>query len=249
MSTNVRKLRDTKERIASKETSKSSPRTKQYGAGRKENTSMAETGGKDDTELNVLRKQIQDLTKQIQQITQVTHKQSNEGNTNNANDKSGTYSWQIEARLPQFRNEIDDNPQKFLNEFRDYCQIKNIPKKITLLLIGTILEDRAKIWFDANKEYITTLEEFESKFKKEFFSIEQQIELRNKWNNRKYRQVEGSLKTYFLKAKTEASYLMQNTGEYEINHIIISQLPINVRKILVTINVTIQKLFYKRYLT
>lgn len=43
-----------------------------------------------------------------------------------------------------------------------------------------------------------------------FFSTEQQIELRNKWNNRKYKHADGSLKTYFLKAKTKTTYIIQN---------------------------------------
>jgi len=126
--------------------------------------------------------------------------------------------------------------KKFLDEFKDYCQIKNIPKNIVVLLLGTALRDRAKIWFDANKEYVKTIEEFENEFKAEFFSIEQQVELRNKWNNRKYKYADGSLKSYFLKAKTEATYIMKGTGEYEINYIIVNQLPLNVRKMLATIN-------------
>jgi len=134
----------------------------------------------------------------------------------NVTCNNGPYNLQFEVKLPIFHNELDDNPQKFLNEFKDYCQIKNIPKNIVVLLLGTVLRDRAKIWFDANKEYVKIIEDFKNKFRAEFFSIEQQVELRNKWNNRKYRYADGSLKTYFLKAKTEATYIIKGTGECEI---------------------------------
>jgi len=141
----------------------------------------------------------------------------------NVTGNNGPYNLQFEVKLPVFHNELDDNPQKFLNEFKEYCQIKSIPKNIVILLLGTALRDRARIWFDANKEYVKTTEDFENEFKAEFFSIEQQVELRNKWNNRKYRYADGSLKSYFLKAKTEATYIIKGTGEYEINYIIVNQ--------------------------
>lgn len=119
----------------------------------------------------------------------------------------------IDIKLPQFRNEEVDNPLMFLNEIKNYCKIKDIPEHRILLMIGLMLKDKAKIWFEANQGVLESFEDFEIKFKEEFFSIEHQIELRNKWVNRKYKQADGSLKTHFLKAKTEAQYIMTNNSE------------------------------------
>jgi len=178
MSTNVRKLRETKERIANRETSRVSPRTKlSNSTSRKSDNinTMTEEDGQCNAELEQLRKQVQSLNTQIQRINQ---KQKDIEEVGNVTCNNRPYNLQFEIKLPIFHNELDDNPQKFLNEFKDYCQIKNISKNIVELLLGTALRDKAKIWFDANKEYVRTIEDFETEFKVEFFSIEQQVELR-----------------------------------------------------------------------
>jgi len=178
MSTNVRKLRETKERIANRETSRVSPRTKlSNSTSRKSDNinTMTEEDGQCNAEMEQLRKQVQSLNTQIQRINQ---KQKDIEEVGNVTCNNRPYNLQFEIKLPIFHNELDDNPQKFLNEFKDYCQIKNISKNIVELLLGTALRDKAKIWFDANKEYVRTIEDFETEFKVEFFSIEQQVELR-----------------------------------------------------------------------
>jgi len=136
---------------------------------------MTEEDGQCNAELEQLRKQVQSLNTQIQRINQ-KQKEIEEGGNVTCNNRP--YNLQFEIKLSIFHNELDDNPQKFLNEFKDYCQIKNISKNIVELLLGTALRDKAKIWFDANKEYVRTIEDFETEFKVEFFSIEQQVELR-----------------------------------------------------------------------
>jgi len=112
MSTNVRKLRETKERIASRETSRVSPRTKSsISTSRKSDNINMMTGeeGQCNAELEQLRKQVQSLNTQIQRLNQ-KQKEIEEGG--NVTCNNGPYNLQFEVKLPIFHNELDDNPQK-----------------------------------------------------------------------------------------------------------------------------------------
>lgn len=67
------------------------------------------------------------------------------GPTDKCNNNTQCNHIAIEIKLPQFRNEEIDNPLAYLNEIKNYCKVKDISEQRILLIIGSMLQERAKI--------------------------------------------------------------------------------------------------------
>lgn len=107
-----------------------------------------------------------------------------------------------------------------------------------MIIVENALEGRAKVWYNANRVQFANYEAFKTAFLNEFFSIPVRVRMKSQWASRKHTGQSGTLQTFFLKQITEAEYFSPPLDPYELNYTVVQQLPIRVRKSLVTVDYT-----------
>lgn len=140
----------------------------------------------------------------------------------------------VDVKIPKFDDTEMINPKKFLNELERYFLLKKIPENCKLTLIRHVLENRAKMWFETKK--FNNYDAFVTEFEKEFYSIPIQIEIKNKWAERKYTHSNLSLQSFYLKQINEAIDFTPKMEKYEINYIVFKQFPLYVQQALVGVD-------------
>lgn len=144
---------------------------------------------------------------------------------------------QINISLPLFDPDRS-NPMEFIRNFEKYSIRKNISEDDKLLIVEDALQGTVKIWFDAITTPFLNYNEFKEVFLKEFFSLEARMQVKSEWENKRFNSSNKSLQMYYNQQLKVAKFTVPKMEQYEINFIIISQLPPHVRDILSTIDYT-----------
>lgn len=144
-------------------------------------------------------------------------------------------SLQISIPLPKFDG-VKKNPIEFIKDLEKYFVRKNIPENLKLILIEDALIGKAKMCHDARAFPFTTFQYFKEKFLEEFYSIEARMNAKSEWENRRFLISDGSLQAYYTEQLRGAKFCLSTLAEYEINYLIVKQLPQRAREALVTID-------------
>ena len=148
---------------------------------------------------------------------------------------SNIQKFHIEAKMPEFSDEMEKNPVEFLEEMEGFFKIKKITVDREMVLVKHALTGRAGLWIDFNGG-IDTYVQFKELFLKEFYSISVRVQLKNKWMDRKYDARTESLRTYYYHQVKISRYFMPQLSDYEVNYSIIQQYPSWVQQSLASID-------------
>ncbi|XP_048514039.1 uncharacterized protein LOC125501687 isoform X2 [Athalia rosae] len=149
---------------------------------------------------------------------------------------SSSNNIELDIKAPKFSDEDKSNPIEFLRDLERYFNVHNVNDAKQDWVLGSILEGRAKIWYEANKEVCNTYENFRKHFKREFYSVQYQVKAKNRWSSRRYKSQDGELRSYFRRQSKEAKYFEPALSTYEINYAVVQQLPARIRDLLATID-------------
>ncbi|XP_048511045.1 uncharacterized protein LOC125500905 [Athalia rosae] len=149
---------------------------------------------------------------------------------------SSSNNIELDIKAPKFSDEDKSNPIEFLRDLERYFNVHNVNDAKQDWVLGSILEGRAKIWYEANKEVCNTYENFRKHFKREFYSVQYQVKAKNRWSSRRYKSQDGELRSYFRRQSEEAKYFEPALSTYEINYAVVQQLPARIRDLLATID-------------
>lgn len=104
------------------------------------------------------------------------------------------------------------------------------------MLVEDALIGRAKLWHDARVFPFVSYSHFKEKFLEEFYSIEARMVAKSKWENRRFESIDNSLQEYYIEQVRDAKFCSTSLQEYEVNYLIVKQLPQRAREVLVTID-------------
>lgn len=152
---------------------------------------------------------------------------------------SGTRQVYLDIKVPKFRNEDNKHPMEYLNDLDKCFRKRNLSDSTKLLMIKDNLEDEAKSWFENNKSTITTFDSFKKYFRKTFFSTTIQLNIKEKWRLRQFKNENMSLEAYFFDQLRIAEHFEPKMSNFDINFKISKQLPSRAREALVGVD------FYK----
>ena len=147
----------------------------------------------------------------------------------------GLQAIHIDSKPPKFDNE-SQNPCEFLEAIEKYFITKRVQNKNKLNVLENALEERAKIWFAIQKNDLVDYESFKTRFLEEFYSIPIKVKIESNWLAKRFDPTRGNLQSYFLQQIKEAQYFLPKMESYEVNFIIVQQMPIRVREALVTVD-------------
>ena len=105
-----------------------------------------------------------------------------------------------------------------------------------LLITEDALKDRARAWYEAQRNPFIDFLHFKNRFLKAFYSLEARAEMKNRWSTRKYQSSDGTFAEYFTEQRRLAKYFDPPMDSYETNYYIIKQLPPRAREILLVVN-------------
>lgn len=182
------------------------------------------------TDQNAADRKIADLRKEVDELKDALLQQMFGSNRRSRGECS--WSWHInnaDIKIPSFKNENLDDPIEFLSDLERYFAIKNTPEEVKLVLVETALQDRAKLWYGANKISFFNYLQFRKAFYNEFFCIETRVKTRNRWATSKYDGSGESLVSYFYKKTRESNNFEPPLDQYEINYTIVKQYPTNIQ--------------------
>ena len=128
-----------------------------------------------------------------------------------------------EISLPNFSGLMIEDAEEFLQDIEQYLTIKQIPVYFQAKTISNALKERAKVWFNAVRNTLTSFDDFRNRFREEFLSEEAQERAKDTWKARRY--VDGNLLNYFYARVGDASKFHPPLSEYQVNKTIISQYP------------------------
>lgn len=138
----------------------------------------------------------------------------------------------LDIKAPKFSDEDSKHPIEYVNDLENYLNARRIVDSARLLVISNSLSGKAKYWYENNKQTITSFESFKEQFKKAFFSIPIQMKIKEKWQNRRYKEEEKSLEVFFSEQLKVAQYFEPKMLNFEINFKIAQQLPWRAREAL-----------------
>lgn len=142
----------------------------------------------------------------------------------------------LDIKVPKFCDEDKKHPIEFLNELENYLNARNIIESTKMLVVESSLEGRAKDWYSTIKSTITTFESFKENLKKTFFSIPNQIKIKEKWQEKRFTKKDNSLEMYFAEQLKYAQFFEPKMINFEVNFKIAKQLPWRAREALVGAN-------------
>lgn len=145
-------------------------------------------------------------------------------------------NFNIDIKMPKFSGEDSTNPREFLSDLEKYFIVKNVPEEQKIWVVHSTLEGRAKIWIDGRRSRINNYTGFKAAFIQEFYSTAIQIREKNRWSQRRYKQSDGNLRTYYLKQVKEAQYFEPKMSDYEINYSIVQQMPYRIKESMIAID-------------
>lgn len=163
--------------------------------------------------------------------TQCANDETNNQNCNITNLVVEMQKLNVDVKS-KFSDEDIRHPIEYLNDLENYFKARNSRDSVKLLITENSLEGKAKYWFDSNKSEMTTFEIFKERFKKAFFSIPIQIKLKQKWQEKQYKEENEALEIFFLEQLRTAKYFEPKMPDFEINFIIAKQLPWRAREAL-----------------
>ncbi|XP_043475020.1 uncharacterized protein LOC122506772 [Leptopilina heterotoma] len=178
------------------------------------------------TQLNNMMTTIKDA------FVNLSNSQTSKANGFNNKAKNVT---NIDMVIPQFYDQYQDNPIKFLDNIKQYIKIKNVPNECESLIIKTALKGRAKSWFMSNNNKWGSFAQFEEDFLLEFFSIEFRTEMTNVWRDRRFGRMDKTFVNYFYQ---QVSYLEPPLADYSRNFLIIRQLPRKVQDVMAAVDLS-----------
>lgn len=138
----------------------------------------------------------------------------------------------IDILTPKFSDSYQTNPLRFLDDVDRFFRAKSIRDDRKLAVIESCLSGRARTWFVINRNNFERYENFVRAFSDEFYTVPVQVNIRNRWRDRRYHVADGSLTTYFFNQVKAAQYIGPRMLTYELNYCIVQQLPSRVRDIL-----------------
>lgn len=144
-------------------------------------------------------------------------------------------SLQVSMPLPKFDG-IKKNPIEFIKELEKYFIRKNVSENLKLIIIEDALVGKARMWHDARSFPFISYQHFKDKFLDEFYSVEARMVAKSTWKNRRCQSNEQSLQDYYTEQLRTAKFCLSSLKEYEINYLIIRQLPQRAREVLATID-------------
>lgn len=103
-------------------------------------------------------------------------------------------------------------------------------------MVEDALVGRAKLWYEARTFPFISYAHFKEKFLDEFYSIEARMVAKSQWENRRFKDSDASLQGYYIEQIRDAKFCLTSLQEYEINYLIIKQLPQRAREVLATID-------------
>ncbi|XP_043481228.1 uncharacterized protein LOC122510544 isoform X2 [Leptopilina heterotoma] len=144
-------------------------------------------------------------------------------------------SLQVTIPLPKFDG-LNKNPIEFISDIEKYFTRKNISENLQLVIIEEALIGKARMWHDARSFPFINYQHFKNKFLEEFYSIEARMMAKSEWESRRYKSNENSLQGYYVEQLSRAKFCLSSLKEFEVNYLIIKQLPQRVREVLSTID-------------
>lgn len=142
---------------------------------------------------------------------------------------------QVSISLPKFDG-VKKNPIEFIKDIEKYFVRKNISEHLKLILVEDALTGKAKMWHDTRAFPFITFKHFKDKFLEEFYSIDVRMNAKYEWENRRFQVNDGSLQAYYTEQLRVAKFCLSSLAEYEINYLIVKQLPQRAREVLATID-------------
>lgn len=103
-------------------------------------------------------------------------------------------------------------------------------------MVEDALIGRAKLWYETRTSPFVNYKHFKDKFLEEFYSIEARMSAKTEWESRRFLSSDRSLQVYYVEQLHEAKFCLSSLNEYEINYLIIKQLPQRAREVLATID-------------
>ena len=142
---------------------------------------------------------------------------------------------QISITFPKFDNEHSKNPVEFLNEFDKYCLIKQINNENKKILISQCFTGKARTWANSRGDF-QTFDAFRAAFLDEFYSIPVRANRKKRWLSKVYDPEKSSYQSFFYSQLRESEYFIPRLTPYEVNYIIVTQLPNYVMSSLALVN-------------
>ena len=90
----------------------------------------------------------------------------------------------LQISLPNFSGLMIENVDEFLQDLEQYLTIKQIPVYFQAKPISNALKDRAKVWFNAVPNTLTSFDHFRNRFREELLSEEAQDCAKGTWKIR-----------------------------------------------------------------
>lgn len=144
-------------------------------------------------------------------------------------------SMQVSMPVPKFDG-IKKNPIEFIKELEKYFFRKNISENLKLVIIEDALVGKARMWHDARTFPFINYQHFKDKFLDEFYSVEARMLAKSIWENRRFQLNDRSLQDYYTEQFRNAKFCLSSLEEYEVNYLIVKQLPQRAREVLATID-------------
>lgn len=142
---------------------------------------------------------------------------------------------QVTIPLPKFDG-LKKNPIEFIKDLEKYFLRKNVSEDLKLIIVEEALVGRAKLWIDARSGPFINYQHFKDKFLEEFYSIEARMVAKSEWENRRFKGNDNSLQEYYISQLRDAKFCLSALKEFEINYLIVKQLPQRAREVLATID-------------
>ncbi|XP_051167924.1 uncharacterized protein LOC127285790 [Leptopilina boulardi] len=207
------------------------------GDDRRDRSHMYETNDLHRQEdVHVLNLRIEILENEVKRLKELFFNQGSYPNhfaSSRENQIDSSFDWSRLARyemtLPTFAGELSDDPQEYLRDIDQYLLFKKVPFEYAPKIIQNSLKGHARTWFDANKYDIMNFNQFCDRFREEFLSLDVQERRRDRWRSLKYYPNQETLVNFFYNQRSEGMRIQPPMSNYEINRIIISQLPSNVQ--------------------
>lgn len=148
---------------------------------------------------------------------------------------SNVQNFQIDIKMPKFKDDYERNPIEFLEEMKRFFKAKNVKQEKKMTIVEHALEGRASLWMDLQNN-IENYDQFKVRFLEEFYSVPIRVQFKNAWLERRYNAQKESLQTYYYRQVKDARYFRPELTEYEVNYNIIQQYPAWIKERLVTVD-------------
>lgn len=186
-------------------------------------------------DIHILNLQVEILENEVKKLKELLSRNSHNNHfaSYRENQIDPGFDWSKLARyemtLPTFAGELTEGPLEYLRDIDQYLLFKKVPFEYAPKIIQNSLKGHARIWFDANKYDIMNFDQFCDRFREEFLSADVQKRRRDRWRSRRYYPNQEPLVSFFYNQRSEGMRIQPPMSHYEINRIIISQLPPNVQ--------------------